>query len=660
LSKVTLNTIGSRYGSIDALNNNFDEIEDAIENTLSRDGTSPNEMLAPLNMGNNRVINVLPGTSPNDAVTLGQLTQASSDIFVSDTETIVATEGQTTVTFNSLTYSPGLNALLVFVNGSKQRLSFDYNEITPTSIVFSQPLNGGDIIEVVTSVPTSTVAIESVGSSYTQVGVYTATGGETVVTSPVGSFLQGQNHLKVYRNGVFQTIFNDYNESGAGNAITFLSALEAGDRITFVKNSVGEELEVQPASVIPYIPAGTGAVATNVQAKLRESQTTQDHDTATNSWAAAASLATGGFWDDDAPAGRLFRFADRVFVGDAATEGGGKRAPGVEKSWVGNSAGGFMTYFESRSTFSSFSQIGSIGVAGAARSSDNDRAGELNTIGGGFFAKNDNTNAADKKSVWAIYGHASQEADNRFTTALELDVCSTQTLVGVTPYTMAGTGVTATSWFGVGGETAQQLVEAGSGASLTNVSCALGIINSASGAANNRYAKGIVFQATSLAGTDGVTGTGVAVEMAKGHELTWKFSSGASAFAGLIRGDGATGATHQRLVMGNSNFQVRGVQDDLTTEQPLFSVTAPSMGAAAVNYVSLSPGLAGSTITTVGAAGPDTNIDIRLQPKGAGILRLDYSTTAATVPANFAANRRLAFKDSSGTTYYIPCMGVTW
>jgi hypothetical protein len=57
MSKLTLNTIGSRYGSIDALNDNFDRIEAEFDNVLSLDGSTPNEMQANLNMGGNAIIN---------------------------------------------------------------------------------------------------------------------------------------------------------------------------------------------------------------------------------------------------------------------------------------------------------------------------------------------------------------------------------------------------------------------------------------------------------------------------------------------------------------------------------------------------------------------------------------------------------------------------
>ena len=57
MAKVTLNTIGSRYGSIDALNDNFTLIETALENTVSRDGTVPNSMLADSDMNGYSIIN---------------------------------------------------------------------------------------------------------------------------------------------------------------------------------------------------------------------------------------------------------------------------------------------------------------------------------------------------------------------------------------------------------------------------------------------------------------------------------------------------------------------------------------------------------------------------------------------------------------------------
>jgi hypothetical protein len=146
MPKVTLSTIGSRYGSIDALNNNFDEIEDAIENTLSRDGTSPNEMLANLNMGGNRIINVDEATASGDAVNLGQLSSivasANQLIGVFKYEPTIS-DGQTVVS-TYYTYTPSRNNLKVFVNGVLYTAPSDYTETSNTSVTFTTALTALD------------------------------------------------------------------------------------------------------------------------------------------------------------------------------------------------------------------------------------------------------------------------------------------------------------------------------------------------------------------------------------------------------------------------------------------------------------------------------------------------------------------------------------
>lgn len=58
MPKVPLSTITSGYGTVDALNQNFDAIEAAFDNTLSRDGDTPNEMQANLDMNGNALLNV--------------------------------------------------------------------------------------------------------------------------------------------------------------------------------------------------------------------------------------------------------------------------------------------------------------------------------------------------------------------------------------------------------------------------------------------------------------------------------------------------------------------------------------------------------------------------------------------------------------------------
>lgn len=62
MSKLVLNDITAGYGSNTALNTNFALIETALENTVSRDGTSPNTMSANLDMNGYRILNELAST----------------------------------------------------------------------------------------------------------------------------------------------------------------------------------------------------------------------------------------------------------------------------------------------------------------------------------------------------------------------------------------------------------------------------------------------------------------------------------------------------------------------------------------------------------------------------------------------------------------------
>lgn len=68
MAKVVLTNIASRYGSIDALNDNFDALATALDNTLSRDGEGPNEVEANIDMNSHRIINLANPVDNTDAV----------------------------------------------------------------------------------------------------------------------------------------------------------------------------------------------------------------------------------------------------------------------------------------------------------------------------------------------------------------------------------------------------------------------------------------------------------------------------------------------------------------------------------------------------------------------------------------------------------------
>lgn len=66
MAKLTLNDVGSILTASNTLNTNNQRIEDALEKTLSRDGTEPNEMNADLDMNSQRIYNLPEPTTDTE------------------------------------------------------------------------------------------------------------------------------------------------------------------------------------------------------------------------------------------------------------------------------------------------------------------------------------------------------------------------------------------------------------------------------------------------------------------------------------------------------------------------------------------------------------------------------------------------------------------
>jgi len=73
--------------------------------------------------------------------------------FVSQEEVQTATQGQTAFSLATLTYTPGINSLVVFVNGSKQLVGTNYTETSSSVVTFASGLNVGDVVDFYASLP---------------------------------------------------------------------------------------------------------------------------------------------------------------------------------------------------------------------------------------------------------------------------------------------------------------------------------------------------------------------------------------------------------------------------------------------------------------------------------------------------------------------------
>jgi hypothetical protein len=107
--------------------------------------------------------------------------------------------------------------------------------------------------------------------------IQTATSGQTVFTLATMEYQPGTNSMTVYVDGVNQYgsgALYAYVETNS-TTITFNSGLHVGAEVKFtsIQQATGAATD---AAQVSYQPAGTGAVTTNVQTKLRETVSVKD------------------------------------------------------------------------------------------------------------------------------------------------------------------------------------------------------------------------------------------------------------------------------------------------------------------------------------------------------------------------------------------------
>lgn len=80
MAKLVINDVVSGYYSTSALNAAFTAIEAAIENTVSRDGTSPNNMTGNLDMNSRRILNLPAPGDVKEPARLQDILDASGSL----------------------------------------------------------------------------------------------------------------------------------------------------------------------------------------------------------------------------------------------------------------------------------------------------------------------------------------------------------------------------------------------------------------------------------------------------------------------------------------------------------------------------------------------------------------------------------------------------
>ena len=179
--KPSINNITTGYTSAEAINENFQNVRDAFDNTLSLDGSTPNAMGADLNMDSNDILNV-------GEINVQGLSIAGVNIYPSNTQiaTTYATQNYTgngSTTTYAMGYNPSSKANVdVYIDGVYQNQ--DAFNISGTSLTFTAapPLNSA--IEI--KVPVNVTSLTNTDSSQI---VYNQ-GGTGAVTTNVKAKLQ--------------------------------------------------------------------------------------------------------------------------------------------------------------------------------------------------------------------------------------------------------------------------------------------------------------------------------------------------------------------------------------------------------------------------------------------------------------------------------------
>ena len=420
------------------------------------------------------------------------------------------------------------------------------------------------------------------------------------------------------------------------------------DLTVFGANDAGMDAALAHAGLV-FIPRAdyswSGAKGAGAAALLPDPSMTWDEltDAGDLDWGSTpgAVTATGAI---NTRRANIWRLADRVFVGGAATSfAGNSLSADAGTSWLSDAVA-VPGYLGINAQLLSVARGLPYAVVGAARTSDHINSGKTGICFGGAIV-----NDVAAGSGWGGIIEVQHENGASWTAAWELGVKSKSGSdhAAQRPYDAVRGGPHGIWAAGGGGG------PFGGSATVPANSAITILKNPTSGLPSNRggFMVGLTIMDDAIDGNDGTAGISLpvgAINMARAHAVDWYAPTGSGVAARVASMVDNAAAGMQILFDDDAIgfFTIDGTQ-------VLRTVKSGTGGDHVTAYN-------GSGRGRLQAVGSSTNVDLSLETKGAGLLRTGYATTAASVAANFTATRILAFKDSSGTTYYIPCREATW
>lgn len=373
-------------------------------------------------------------------------------------------------------------------------------------------------------------------------------------------------------------------------------------------NTAGDETDVV---YIPYV-AGGYEIGTPISGK-------------TAPWLPSPALtweefSNGGNLDiysgfDTDNGGHIWRFSDRVFVGDAAANfAGDNLSTDGGNSWLGQETVGvkdYPAYLGINAQLLSVTRNGKYAIVGASRNSDNTGSNEV--IGVGSAPINDSAGG----TAWGFIAELQHESGANQSYGIEVAAKNKGADLSLTPN--AQTGGVFGVWLAGGGDPPF----GGSSANPSNA----GIVVLKN---DNTWNRGLVFMRDALTDGEAISLSSEG-DSSNSHFLRWYNAAGNSTF--VIKGD-TTSADEYAILRDNSGLCINGVGNNIAC-----FVSSPT----AVNSLNISSGITGQA-PSIEATGSDTNVDLSFLTKGSG--KIKFGTFVSSV---LSINGYIEIKDSSGT-----------
>lgn len=278
--KATLTDVSPGYQSNGTLNNNFIALNDKFENTLSRDGSTPNNMEADLDMDSNDILNAKDGTFSGDLVVKG--VNILENLTGIDAGTVAMirnsfTGDGTTTTF-TLTRTPaGQGSVVPRIDGVDQFIS-EWT-LSGNSLIFTEAPHDGALIEVIlfnefevipdlTYLPSTPQDFGAVGDGVTDDSVaikaWIEAGGQ--MFGPTGNYLVGgvvatltkDMHAELMPGCKFISVTNLDNDMIRINADS--TTVSGGTLVDiFVRGGFFDQTNQKNSTVIPFSANYPGA-----------------------------------------------------------------------------------------------------------------------------------------------------------------------------------------------------------------------------------------------------------------------------------------------------------------------------------------------------------------------------------------------------------------